>query len=98
MANPLTVIARVKAKPGAERRVEEELRKLLTPTRAEDGCINYDMHRSLEDPTLFLFHETWTSEAHLQRHLDSPHIRAWFALSQTLVAEPIEVTRWQRVS
>ena len=92
----LTVIAKLKAKPGMEARVKAELTKLLAPTRKEKGCLNYDMHQSLSDKALFLFHENWESEEHLKAHLDSPHIRAWFNLSKELLAEPIEITRWRK--
>jgi len=94
---PLTVIARIKAKPGMENRVRQELEKLLAPTRIEQGCINYDMHQSTSEPALFLFHENWTTEADLDRHLRAPHIQNWIALSDQLLAEPIEITRWTRV-
>ena len=39
----LTVIAKLKAKSGAEEKLYEECRKLIAPTLAEEGCINYDM-------------------------------------------------------
>jgi multiple sugar transport system substrate-binding protein len=96
-ATPLTVVARIKAKPGMEERVRQELAKLLAPTRVEKGCIHYDMHQSTTDPALFLFYENWESEDDLQRHLGSPHIAAWFKLSQELLAEPIQITRWRKV-
>lgn len=38
----LTIIAKLKAKSGAEERLLEERRKLVGPTLAEEGCINYD--------------------------------------------------------
>jgi quinol monooxygenase YgiN len=93
----LTVIARIKAKPGKEEKTRSELRKLLTPTRREAGCLNYDMHQSTEDPALFVFHENWTSEEHLATHLESPHIRAWFVQTEELLAEPVEIVRCRRV-
>ena len=43
--SPLTVIAKFKAKSGSEEQLYEELRNLVAPTRAEEGCINYDLHR-----------------------------------------------------
>ncbi len=92
----LTVVARIKAKPGMEEKVDEELVKLLAPTRREKGCLHYDMHRSLDDKSLFLFYESWASEEDLKKHLQSPHIRAWFQLSRELLAEPIEITRWKK--
>ena len=54
---PLTVIARLKAKDGSEEKLGAMLRALVAPTRAEKGCINYDLHRSHDDPGLFIFYE-----------------------------------------
>jgi quinol monooxygenase YgiN len=80
-----------------KQRVRRELAALLEPTRAEKGCINYDMHQALTDPALFLFHENWTSAADLDAHLASPHIQRWIRLADELLAEPIEITRWTPV-
>lgn len=93
---PLTVVARIKARPGMEEKVRQELLKLLAPTRRETGCINYDMHQSTSDNSLFLFYENWQSVDDFQNHLRSPHIEAWFKLSHDLLAEPIEITRWKK--
>lgn len=60
---PLTIVAKIKAQPGAESIVRQALRQLIPPTLAEAGCLNYDLHRSIEDPTLFLFYENWDSES-----------------------------------
>ena len=58
----MTVVVRIKAKPGMVPLVKQELLDLLAPTRDEDGCINYDMHQAVADDSLFLFHENWTSK------------------------------------
>jgi hypothetical protein len=62
-AMPLTVIAKLKAKDVSEEQLYEELRNLVGPTRAEEGCINYDLHRSVEDPGTFMFYENWESRS-----------------------------------
>lgn len=72
----LTVIATIQARPGHEAAVREGLLGLVAPTRSEEGCLNYDLHQDLEDPTRFVFHETWESAFHLERHLESEHIVA----------------------
>jgi quinol monooxygenase YgiN len=72
----LTVIATIQARSGDEDTVREGLLGLIAPTRAEEGCLNYDLHRDLEDPGRFVFHENWESRAHLDRHLASAHIVA----------------------
>ena len=72
---PLTIIAKLKAKSGYEEQLYELLRGLLEPTRAEEGCINYDMHRSVEEPGLFMFYENWESRPLWERHMESPHVQ-----------------------
>ena len=73
----LTVIAKLKAKSGAEEKLYEECRKLITPTLAEEGYINYDMYRSTEDSGTFMFYENWASRPHWERHMESPHLKAF---------------------
>lgn len=93
----VTVVVRLKAKPGKEAKVREELHNLLAPTRAEQGCLNFDMHQSPTDSAVFLFHENWVREEDLARHFESPHITRWIQEAQSLLAEPMELTRWQKV-
>jgi quinol monooxygenase YgiN len=94
---PVTVVVRLKARPGTETRVRQELYDLLRPTRAEQGCLNYDMHEAQGDPTLFLFHEDWASGEDLQRHFETPHIKRWIELAEGLLAEPLDLTLWRKV-
>jgi len=97
MQHTLTVVAHVRAKPGKEDEVRQGLRALLAPTRGEEGCLNYDMHESIETPGQFVFYENWTSRAHLDTHLASAHIQAFFARIPELLAEPPRITFWRRV-
>jgi quinol monooxygenase YgiN len=93
----LTVIAHIRAKPGQESRVRQVLQGLVSPTRAEVGCINYDLHQSQADPTLFVFYENWASEAHLDAHSKSPHIQSFRKVAGEILAGPVEITKWQVV-
>ena len=93
----VTVIVQLKVKPGKEARVREELENLFCPTRAEKGCLNYDMHQAPHNASLFLFHETWVSEDDLKRHFEAPHIKHWLHTAEALLAEPIELTLWHKM-
>lgn len=81
----LTIIAKWKAKPGAENELDERLRSLVAPTLAEEGCINYDLHRSIEDPGLFMFYENWTTKPLWEQHINAPHISTFFASKDDIV-------------
>jgi quinol monooxygenase YgiN len=72
---PVTVVAVIRSRPEDAAFVRSELSKLIAPTRQEDGCLNYDLFEDPHDPALFIFHENWVSHAHLDRHLDSPHVQ-----------------------
>lgn len=71
---PLTVVAKLIAKPGKEEELLPMLKALLAPTRAEQGCINYDLHRSHEAPGTFIFTESWASKELWEAHMQSPHL------------------------
>ena len=88
MGEKLTVVARLKARPGREEEVKQILLGNVAPTRAERGCIDYDLHQSHDDPGLFLFYENWESRADLDAHGQSPHIQALRARAAELLAEP----------
>jgi quinol monooxygenase YgiN len=98
MAEKLTVVARIRAKPGKEAEVERVLLDLAKHTRAEAGCLNYDLHVSQDDPTLFLFYENWASKAHLDAHAQSAHIQAFRAHAGEWLAEPVEIKLFRMVS
>jgi quinol monooxygenase YgiN len=93
----LTVVARVKAKPGQEAGVRRELLSLVAPSRKDAGCINYDLHQAVDNPALFMFHENWTSKAHLDSHLQKPDLQAVLARVGKMVAEPPQITLWERI-
>jgi quinol monooxygenase YgiN len=93
----VTVLARFKAKKGLEKEARLAIQACLAPTRAESGCINYDLHRSRDDDGAFMLHENWTSKKALDEHLETPHLRALKAKAPELFAEPIEITLWERI-
>lgn len=95
MNHKLTVIAHIRAKAGQEARVQEELLGLIARTRAEAGCINYDLHVSEEDPRQFVFYENWMSESHLEAHANSAHLRAFRKMADEILDGPVEITKWR---
>lgn len=94
----VTVLARFKAKPGMEEQVKREILSLVAPTRAEAGCINYDLHRSPSDPALFILYENWVSMKDLEEHLAMPYLEAFKAKAGDLLAEPLDISFWEMIS
>jgi quinol monooxygenase YgiN len=81
-SRPLHVIAMLRARPGAERELRELALDLIEPTRAETGCLRYELLEDPNDAASLTFVEIWQTEAHLLSHLETPHLlhaRARFA-------------------
>ncbi|MGQ9921856.1 MAG: putative quinol monooxygenase [Desulfobacca sp.] len=94
----LTVVAQIKVRPGQEQKVKEALLALVEPTRQEPGCVQYDLHQSLENPEHFLFYEHWRSRQDLDEHLQKPHIQEFLRHNEALLAEPLALSFWQVIS
>lgn len=83
---PLTVIASLKARPGQEEALLAALSSLIEPTRAEKGCILYEMHRSHENPGWFIFNELWECRPLWDAHMAAPHLTDFSGKQDALVA------------
>jgi len=86
---PIRVVAHVQARAEALEQVKEILLGFIEPTRREEGCIFYELMQNTADPCDFAFVEEWISDAALDAHLESPHLRAGVErLDGLLAAEP----------
>lgn len=83
----LTVVARILAKPESRELVKSELLKLIDITRAEKGCINYDLHQDNEDENRFLFYENWESRELWQIHMNNKHLADYVKATDGAVDE-----------
>jgi quinol monooxygenase YgiN len=99
MPNPVTVVAAIRVRPGLEDRARDTLQAAVAPTLEEPGCLAYELHQSVLDPTEFMFYERWTSDDALAAHASSSaphrlHLREQLA---TFVDGRPSVTRWRAV-
>lgn len=84
---PFNFIAHLRAKPGSEQALEDALMSCVAPTRAEEGNVNYDLHRGQNDPASFTIYEGWKSREALEAHFQTPHCQTLMAAAEGLVAE-----------
>jgi len=94
----ITVVATFHARPGKETALKAALTGLVAPTRNEAGCLNYDLHAALDDPAKFLFHENWTSQAHLDAHLKSAHLATLLPRVDELCTALPEIKIWEKIA
>jgi len=93
----LTLVAFLRAKEGQHLLLEAELRALVHPSRKEDGCLQYDLHRGADQPGAFLFHEVWASRDHHAAHTRTSHFLRWNARKDSLLATK-ESAFWQQIA
>ena len=72
----IVLIAQLQAKAGEEEAVCKALSAMVAKTREEDGCLCYNLHVSKKDPAAFMFYEQWASQAALDAHGESDHMKA----------------------
>jgi quinol monooxygenase YgiN len=92
----VTLIVILRAREGQETLLEAELRALVGPSRREEGCLTYNIHRSIEPPGALLLHEVWASrEAHTE-HMHTSHFLRWNARKDALLASR-DANFWKQI-
>jgi len=91
------VFVRLHAREGEERAVEEALREVMGPSRAEPGCLDFHLFRSMRDPRLFFIHSRWLDEVAFQHHAVLPHTEHFLKKVDVLLDQPREVSRTQMI-
>lgn len=95
---PLTIVAILRARAGREDELGRRLAELVTPTRAEAGCINYDLHRADTDPAVWVLYENWRSDADLDLHFAEPALVRLLADLEHLLEGELQLHRLRMVS
>ena len=83
----IDVVAVLTAKPGSEAIVGAALHDLVTPTRAEPGCIAYNLFTSASSAQTFITIEKWKSPDDLAAHMQTAHIAAALAAAGEHLAD-----------
>jgi quinol monooxygenase YgiN len=93
----VTLAVILRPRNGQELMLEAELRALILPTRKEEGCLRYDLHRSAEGPRAYLLHEIWETREHHTAHTKTDHFLRWNARKDALLASR-EVGFWKQIA
>jgi quinol monooxygenase YgiN len=91
MSQPIRVVAHATARPETREEIRSILTGFLEPTRAEEGCIEYELFEDLDEPLKFTMVERWSSREALNTHLQTPHLAAGIPRLAALVDGPIVI-------
>ena len=83
----IAIFCVMRPRPDTATALREALAALMEPTRAEPGCMTYDLYEAA-DGVIVLF-EMWRTEAALTAHQAQPAVRSLFddQLSELLAEE-----------
>jgi quinol monooxygenase YgiN len=93
--SPIILSVMIEAVPGREEEAAALLGSLIVPTRAESGCLSYELHVSNENHAMLFFYEKFLNQEALDVHVNSSYFQAF--LRQREKNDPImqqTVTRW----
>lgn len=90
------VMAHVEARPEAVDAVRSVFDALLAPSRAEPGCVDYQVFEDSTQPGRFVTVERWADGAAFDAHMASTHVAAAFAAAQDLLAQAPHIAAYRR--
>ena len=65
------------AKEGSEQKMKELLSAMVKPSKAEEGCVFYEIFQYENNPKKFMAVETWADEKALDGHKASAHYKIY---------------------
>jgi len=87
------IFTRFHARPEAEAAVEEALRDVVPPTRAEAGCLDIHAFHSIRDLQVFYIRSRWKDEAAFETHAGLPHTVRFIERVEPLLDHPLQAER-----
>jgi len=69
----VAVIVEEKIKDGQQGAYLEHMREMIALTKAEDGCIAYDLYEDADGAGGIVMVELWESKEALDKHMQSEH-------------------------
>ena len=75
------LLASLTTRPGEHPKLMAAAKVMIAATRAEPGCLVYDLNVSITNPSEMVFVEAWESRAALSAHFEMPHMKVWQAAS-----------------
>jgi quinol monooxygenase YgiN len=94
----IMVTAQFTAKPGLEAQVREVATALVTPSKAEVGCLDIHLNEAPDKPGSFVFITRWQVESDFDRHLNTAYVKAFLEKTPTILIASPDVQRWNVIA
>jgi quinol monooxygenase YgiN len=79
-----------RARIGKSEQLGERLFSLIEPSRNAEGCLNFTLQHSLQDPDLWLIAGCWTCEHAMNRWLTTPDLQVFSEVVQAFMVRSLD--------
>ncbi|PSL34213.1 putative quinol monooxygenase [Dyadobacter jiangsuensis] len=86
---PIYLTAVIESKTAHRDEVRATLLNMVTESRKEPACLQYDLYQDDNNPNVFVFQEIWESREGLDAHNAQPYIQAFVASLEKLETNPL---------
>ena len=93
-SSQVTLVPFFSIKPGQVDAVRDAHLRMIDGTRAEPGCMDYDLYQSVDDPSIMFFYENWTDQVALDQHMNTP---AFYDVVRSEI-DPLLAVPWTALS
>ena len=69
----LSIIATITVKPEFQDALKPIFKRLVTGSRAEQGCLRYELNQSVENQNIYIIVERWESQQAIDLHNTTAH-------------------------
>jgi quinol monooxygenase YgiN len=90
-------VAEFFAKEGKTEELIAALHRLIESTRAEGGCIRYELNQRADDAKGITFIEKWTDRKAFDEHCAMPYISNFFDNVRPELVERFEVKLYEEI-
>lgn len=89
---PVVMAARILVVPDSIEAFKGIAGEILTETRKEEGCVQYQLLQDIENPCLFLFFEEYKNEEAQVFHSQQPYLASFRERRDPMLQEPAKAT------
>lgn len=81
----LKIVAIMTVKPECIEDIKPIFQAIVTGSQEEDGCIFYNLHQDINDPTKFVMLEEWDSQEAIDFHNNTEHYKTFKEASKGMI-------------
>ena len=97
MADSIRVVTHIHVQSGKEEEAIALLKELVIATRAEAGCLHYELLQSSITATEFVILEEWKSEEDLNQHMQTPHVQEALWEGELFLVSPPDIQKYDLI-